>query len=281
MSNLDVGMGKLCILLPVLNEEGNIERLLAGIDAALDGRPYTLCILDDGSRDRTREIVSAAAVEHPGRIHLITRQKVGRGSQRGGALLTSLQWALEDPEHALFVEMDGDLSHRPEELPIGLARLASAKADVVIASKYIASSSVTNRPWSRRAVSMICNTMVRALLSPDVHDYSNGYRFYNRRAAELIASTQIKYGSPIYLSEVMGIWLRAGLKIEEMPTTYIGRNEGVSKLRYIDILKAGIAVFEIALRLHIIGFRIAEPKPGLVFPQSHPESSPRGASDGG
>jgi len=39
-----------------------------------------------------------------------------------------------------------------------------------------------------------------------IKDYSNGYRFYSRSAAELLAHHEIKYASPIYLTEVMAIW---------------------------------------------------------------------------
>lgn len=241
------------VVLPVLNEMDNIAPLLDRIAVALEGRPYTICLLDDGSIDGTVEYIERRMAESGRHLHLVRRKKLGSGSQRGGALLLAMQWCLHHTDHAIFVEMDGDLSHRPEELATGI-RLILEGTDVAIASKYISGGVVVNRPLGRRLVSRICSVAVRSLINWRLRDYSNGYRFYTRTAAELVASRKIRYGSPIYLTEAVAIWMRYGMRVREFPTTYIGRNEGVSKLRLMDLIKAGIAVFEIAVRYHFTGF---------------------------
>jgi dolichol-phosphate mannosyltransferase len=242
------------ILLPVLNERQNIEELLDRIDSALSGSSYTVCIVDDGSRDGTAEYIEAR-MQRPGNpIHLIKRVKKQHGSQRGGALYDALRWGLAGTTHEIFVEMDGDLSHRPEELAAGIKMIAGGGCDVAIASKYVTGSRVVNRPWARRMVSWICGLAVRAVISPRIRDYSNGYRFYSRKAAQFVASRAIRYTSPIYLTEVMALWLREGLRTGEFVTTYVGRNEGISKLRIIDLVKAAIAIFEVSVRYHFTGF---------------------------
>jgi dolichol-phosphate mannosyltransferase len=239
-----------CILLPVLNEVEHVQALWTRIVSAMGVRPFHVCFVDDGSRDGTVEMLRRLE-RADSRVHLIARTKRHRGSQRGSALHTAMLWGLQSAEHAVFVEMDGDLSHRPEELPSGLSEIDSGRSDVAIASKYLGASRVTNRPVGRRVVSFVCNLIVRALLSTSVHDYSNGYRFYSRKAAALLAETEIRYGSPIYLSEAMAIWLASGLRVSEFPTLYEGRHEGISKLRKRDLAKAAIAVFEIALRYRV------------------------------
>jgi dolichol-phosphate mannosyltransferase len=182
-------------------------------------------------------------------VHLIRRRKMMRGSQRGSALFLALRWALTHSDIQIVVEMDGDLSHRPEELRVGLDMVASGRCDVAIGSKYLPKSAVIDRPFGRRAVSLLCNQAVRLLLTKAISDYSNGFRFYNRQAAVAIASSQIRYGSPIYLSEVMAIWLHDGFRIAEFDSVYVGRNEGLSKLRPLDLLKAALGVCEICWRL--------------------------------
>lgn len=246
---------RIFIALPVLNEVENIEPLLDRIDSSLHGHDYLVCVLDDGSRDGTREYLHRRMRETSDRLHLIERTKKVRGSQRGGALHVALEWGLDNTDCEFFVEMDGDLSHRPEELPSALDVLTSSDADVVVASKFVSGSRVTNRPLGRRLVSQLCSMAVHVFLSRKVHDYSNGYRFYTRAAAETIRTTRIRYTSPIYLSEVLAIWLRAGLQVVEIPTTYVGRGEGLSKLRLTDLVKAAIAVLEISMRYHVLGFR--------------------------
>jgi hypothetical protein len=86
-------------------------------------------------------------------------------------------------------------------------------------------------------------------------DRSNGYRFYTRAAAEAVAAHEIRYASPIYLTEVLALWLAGGFRIREFSTAYIGRNEGLSKLRFVDLFKASLAVFEVSLRYHVTGFK--------------------------
>jgi dolichol-phosphate mannosyltransferase len=242
------------ISLPVLNEVENIIPLLDRIDGSLAARPYVVCVVDDGSRDGTVDLLQRREIDAPDSLHVLYRTKTRRGSQRGGALLTALEWGLRHTDCDVFVEMDGDLSHCPEELPAAVDLVRDGVCDVVIASKFASRSRVTNRPFGRRFVSRACSAAVRALLSRTVKDYSNGFRFYTREAALVLADTKIRYTSPIYLSEAVAIWLRADLRIHEVSTTYVGRNEGISKLRVIDLVKAAIAVFEISLRYHITGF---------------------------
>jgi dolichol-phosphate mannosyltransferase len=248
-------MSDVFIALPVLNEIENIEPLLERIDASVHEHHYLVCVVDDGSRDGTREYVHRRMRETPDRLHVIERTKKQRGSQRGGALHVALEWGLDNTDCEIFVEMDGDLSHRPEELPSALHLLASSGADVIVASKFVSHSRVLDRPLGRRLVSQLCSMAVHVFLSRTVRDYSNGYRFYTRGAAEMIRMTRIRYTSPIYLSEVLAIWLRAGLRVVEIPTTYVGRGEGLSKLRLTDLVKAAIAVLEISLRYHVLGFQ--------------------------
>jgi dolichol-phosphate mannosyltransferase len=156
--------------------------------------------------------------------------------------------------------MDGDLSHRPEELPDGIRRIAAGAGDVAIASKYVPGGKVVNRPLGRRLVSRVCSAAVGTLISWRIRDYSNGYRFYNRAAAKLVTEHKIRYESPIYLSEVLTLWLRSGLRVIEFSSTYVGRQEGLSKLRMTDLVKAAVAIFEISSRYHIFGFPKRGPK---------------------
>jgi dolichol-phosphate mannosyltransferase len=245
------------ILLPVLNEIENIAALLDEIEFELGGRPYTVGIVDDGSTDGTIAYLQERSSRPGHHLHVIYRKKTHRGSQRGGALRTLLLWGLAHTSHQIFVEMDGDRSHRPQELGDGIRLLELGRCDIAIASKYVAGSRVLNRPFGRRLVSRICSISVGRLISSRIRDYSNGYRFYTREAAQLAADHPYRYGSPIYLTEVLALWLRGGLRVAEFPSTYVGRNEGLSKLRVMDLAKAAIAVLEIASRFHVTGFEFA------------------------
>lgn len=248
---------RVLIILPVLNETQNVVPLLQGIQHELQKIPYQVCLIDDGSTDGTVEKIRTLIAEGLP-LHLLQRRKTWRGSQRGSALKLGMEWGLQSTSATIFVEMDGDLSHRPEDLKAGIRLVADEGYDVAIASKYVPGSQVINRSPARNLVSRVCSIAVQFVLPRRVRDYSNGYRFYTRPAAELIAQHEIKYGSPIYLSEVLAIWLKHRLRVVEFPFVYVGRNEGLSKLRLIDLVKAAIAIFEISWRYHIAGFRTTE-----------------------
>jgi dolichol-phosphate mannosyltransferase len=256
-----------------LNEIANIGELLRRIAAALQGIPYTIGIVDDGSTDGTIEYLQDRLKAPDHHLHLICRKKTLRASQRGKALRTLMLWGLENTGHQVFVEIDGDLSHRPEEFHEGIGLVSADGFDVAIASKYQLGSQVINRPAGRRLVSRLCSIAVGLLLSRRIRDYSNGFRFYTRAAARLAAGHAYRYGSPIYLSEILALWLRNGLRIVEFPSIYVGRNEGVSKLRIADLLKAAIAIFEISARYHWLGFQRLETG-GAAAPGAH-EVPPR------
>ena len=245
--------------MPILNEIENIEALVNGVFGILQGYDYLLLIVDDGSTDGTLEYLQRMVADSQGRLAIVRHTKRYRGCQRGAALLAGLEWALKNGDFEIFIEMDGDLSHRVEELPDGIQAIAEDRGDVVVASKYVPGSAITGRSLGRTIVSLICNFAVRTAIEWKLRDFSNGYRFYNRRAAELVPHFVIRYGSPIYLTEVMAIWMKQRLKIVEIPSHYVGRNEGFSKVRFIDYVKACIAVLETAFRFHVTGFhRYAE-----------------------
>jgi hypothetical protein len=97
----------------------------------------------------------------------------------------------------------------------------------------------------------VANAAVRTLITPAITDYSNGYRFYDRRSVEIICGRPLRYGSPIYLTEVLSLLLAHHMRVGEFGSTYVGRGEGLSKLRMIDLVKAVVAVIDIAARFHL------------------------------
>ncbi len=254
---------RILIDIPILNEIEYINRLVRGVTGALVGYDYLLLVVDGGSTDGTLEYLKRAIAEQPGRVALLEKKKVLRGCQRGAALLAGLKWGLQNGDFDIFVEMDGDLAHRPEQLPAGIETIASGAADVAIVSKYAPGSRIIGRSAHRTIVSLICNFAVRILIRRDLRDFSNGYRFFNRAAAELPARYAIRYGSPVYLTEVMAIWMQHGLKVVEIPGHYMGRDEGLSKVRVVDYIKAALGVIEIAIRFHFTGFRPIASSPAI------------------
>ncbi len=244
----------IAICVPVLNERDSVPLLWDRITQALTGRDFTVVFVDDGSKDGTVEWLEAKGTEDP-RCVLLRHEKQGSGCQRGAATRSGLEWLVAHTAHGVFVDLDADGSQRPEELLIGVERVESGNHDVVIASKYIQGARVLGRSAFRRLGSLTYNVMLRALLTGKIRDYSNSYRFYNRRAAERLLRFPAIYTTPVYLIEMMAIWLAGGLRIGEFPTLYADRVGGSSKVSLVDPARGFAGAFDVGRRYRSGGYR--------------------------
>lgn len=242
------------ICVPVLNEVHTVESLVRRVEAQLAGGKYRLVFVDDHSTDGTWEVLQRLAAQDPG-IHLIRRQRTGVGCQRGGATRLGLSWLVSQPDVELFVDLDADGSQRPEELTTGIDTLVKTGADVIIASKYHPQSTVVGRPWPRTLGSKGFSALMSLLMRASIRDYSNSYRFYNRRAAQLACSFQPGYAGPLFLLEMLAVWLANGLSVQEMATLYDVRSGGHSKVIVRDMVAGVAGALNIALRYRMGRYR--------------------------
>ena len=209
------------VILPTYNERATIERVLDGI-AAIQA-DLNVLVVDDGSPDGTGALVRARA-ETDARITLVERPtKSGLAS----AYAVGFDRAIADG-YDLAVEMDSDLSHRPEELPRLLE--AARSHDLVIGSRYVPGGSVTNWSRARVALSKAGNLYARFWLGFKVHDATSGFRVYRAGALREITATPVSsdgYGFQIEL--VYRAW-NLGLSIGEAPISFREREHGQSKI---------------------------------------------------
>jgi dolichol-phosphate mannosyltransferase len=248
-SGIDVG-----ICIPVLNERASLDALFEDVASTFAGGRYTVCVVDDGSTDGTTELIEERA-RADARIVLLKRHKAGPGCRRGGASRAGLEWLLANTTHAFHADVDADGAHRPEEVVRGTEIAAAQGADVVIASKYVPGAVVRGRPLPRRAGSRVYNLMLRGLMDRRIHDYSNTFRIYRRRAAELLPRFAPMYDTPVYLVEMVAVWLSHGLRIVEMPTTYDERRSGTSKVVPGDFLRGAAGAMRVGLAYRSGRFR--------------------------
>lgn len=240
-------MKRIAVLLPVLNEAGNIAPLIDRLQVALTAYNATIVIIDDGSTDGTIEKIQHA--QKSGSINLILLQRIksAPGCKRGEALVYGLRYSMKEVKPEIIIELDGDLSHQPEDLPAGVS-LLQAGNDVVLGSKYLSTSKIMGRSFFRNTISYFNSALLRILMGTSITDYSNGLRIYNQKAADTILAAQIEYGSPIYLAEAIMLWKLKKLKIAEFPITYIGRKNGSSKVIFGDIFEGLRGAINIARR---------------------------------
>jgi dolichol-phosphate mannosyltransferase len=234
---------KTLVVLPVYNEALNIVEL---VESIMETNSNTcICVVDDSSPDGTAEIVRKKihkSESWANSVQIICRpQKSGRGS----AVRLGFELGFKSTDcFAAFVEMDCDFSHDPKAISTGLALLAKGN-DLVIGSRY-PNGSVVGCTLPRRVFSKSANIFARALISPKISDYTNGFRFYNRRALGYLLQQPQKTQGFISLSETLATLLSAKMQIASFPTTFKNRVRGSSNLSLREIMQAFYDILIIA-----------------------------------
>ena len=205
-------MKALSLVVPVYNEEGNLEPLHEAICAALEppGIPFEVLYVDDGSTDASvPELEALAATDE--RIRLI---RFVRNYGQTAALTAGIRHASKP----LIVTLDADLQNDPADIPAMLERLDEGY-DVVCGWRKDRQDAALTRNFPSR----VANKLISALSNVHLHDYGCTLRIYK---AEYIRHIPL-YGEmhrfiPIYVT-----W--AGAKLVEMPVRHHARVRGESK----------------------------------------------------
>lgn len=209
------------VVLPTYNEIENLAGMVARLRAGVpDAR---LLVVDDGSPDGTGTLADELAASDPG-VHVLHRtSKQGLGA----AYLAGFAWALEHGA-TVIVESDVDGSHQPEQLPSLLAALP--EHDMVVGSRWVRGGRIVNWPLSRRLISKGGSWYARVVLRLHERDVTGGYRVFRADALRRIGLGRID--SLGYCFQIEMLWRaeRVGLRIAEVPITFVERVNGVSKM---------------------------------------------------
>jgi dolichol-phosphate mannosyltransferase len=167
------------LVIPTLNEAGNIDKVLGEVTEALRGTrfEYEIIVVDDGSTDGTVEEVQSWSNRDP-RIRLISRT-----GERGLAGAVLCGWG---QSHGAFLGvMDADLQHPPRLVPELLKQ--AARADIAIASRYAQGDGIKDWNPIRAAVSRLSTLAAVPLISKKnlrVTDPMSGFFILHRRCIE-------------------------------------------------------------------------------------------------
>lgn len=214
-------MGKTVVIIPTYNERENLDLIVDRVRAAVPAAD--VLVADDNSPDGTGAIADARAAADP-QIHVMHRP----GKQGlGAAYLAGFAWALENGYDAV-VEMDADGSHQPEQLPALLEALGDA--DLVLGSRWVTGGRVVNWPRSRELLSRGGNTYTRLALGVPLKDATGGYRAFRASTLRRLGLSDV--ASQGYCFQVDLAWraVKAGLRVVEVPITFVERERGASKM---------------------------------------------------
>ncbi|GAB2554094.1 glycosyltransferase family 2 protein [Rhodanobacter koreensis] len=166
---MNTTVARWCVLIPCLNEEAAIQAVVESVLAL--GAP--VIVIDDGSDDRTPEIVAALPVTL---LRHVTRCGKGEALRRG------FREALRQGFDAVLT-MDGDGQHLASDIPRIVAAAAQYPDHIVIGARLLDRA---QQPMSRRRANAVADWGISWACAQPVADTQSGQRWYPRAALELV-----------------------------------------------------------------------------------------------
>ena len=220
------------------------------------GQRYMIIVVDDGSQDRTAEVVQSGV----GSIATyLVRHPENRGLHE--SLRSGIKAFLDLSEDAgdVLVAMDADNTHEPSSCPQMIRLISEEGYDVVIASRYRPGSKEIGLSVSRLVMSRVVNLMLAALFKIEgVRDYTCGFRAYGKKVLDgawraygnrLIESATFSATAEILLK--MG---KMGIRAVEVPFVLrYDQKGGASKMK---VLATVLDYFRMMVRVRRTPIRI-------------------------
>lgn len=221
MDDSSLGMSSVSIIVPVFNEEETIGKLLAQIESLQHSFPMTeVIVVDDGSEDRTAEIVK----EFP--FAKCLRHNHNRG--KGAALRSGFEIAGGD----ILAIQDADLEYSPFDIPNLAKPIMDDKFDVVFGSRF--GGFCQGMSPSHYVGNRILSLVATALFGVPITDVMTGHKCLHRSVAQSLHLKEDGFGVEIDLTAQV---LRDGWRLGEIPINYCRRSFGESKIKYLDGLR--------------------------------------------
>ncbi|MEO5640483.1 MAG: glycosyltransferase family 2 protein [Sphingomicrobium sp.] len=210
---------QLGVIVPVLNEAGNVKLLIDKLAVALDGIVWEALIVDDNSPDGTADVARDLA-RHDPRVRIV--QRIGRR----GLSSAVIEGMLASGAPVLAV-IDGDLQHDEAALPKLYRAVAEEGNDLAVGTRYDGEGSTGDWDASREKMSRFATALSQRLLKAKMSDPMSGF-FAVRREAVVAAMPHLSsIGFKILMDLVASS--PAPLKIAEIPYTFRNRIHGESK----------------------------------------------------
>ncbi len=229
---------KYLVVVPTYNEAENIVKLIDEI-FALAIEQLSILVVDDNSPDHTAELVEELKNKYPDKLFLAKRSgKLGLGS----AYQFGFAWALDHGYNFAF-SMDADFSHNPQDL-VKLMEV-SKDYDIVLASRKIPGGKIIGWNWRRYLASHGAMALSRLILWLKTHDVTAGFKCYSRRYLEFLLSKNIKSNGYAFQIETIYLAEKNKFTVKEIPTTFVDRKFGQSKLSSKDIIEFFINVIKL------------------------------------
>lgn len=212
---------QLAVVLPTLNERGNIAPMVARLEQALGPHGWEAIFVDDNSHDGTADAAREIGASDP-RIRVI--QRIGRRGLASAAIEGMCATAAP-----IVAVMDADHQHDPMLLPQMLAAVQSGEYDLAYASRFAEGASMAewNRP-DREKASGLANALARKVTGVTLSDPMSGFFMLRTEVLRRDAHRLSGIGFKILLDILATV--DEPMRVKEFPLNFAARAEGESKL---------------------------------------------------
>lgn len=212
-------MNKLSILIPVYNEEKTLVQVLEMVSQADSaGLEKELIVVDDGSTDRTREILASLdASKYSAKIYYHEKNQ-----GKGAALRTGQGYATGD----IIMIQDADLEYSPNEYPELLRPILEGRADVVYGSRLSGGKITRAFRFTHYLGNKFLSFLTNVLYDCTLTDMETCYKVFK---AEIFKKVLIKSNRFEFEPEITAKVLKQGVRIYELPISYFGRDYSEGK----------------------------------------------------
>lgn len=211
---------ELSVVIPVFNEEKNLQPLCTGLVKVLRrlGMPFEIIAVNDGSSDNSLNVLKAAA----GLARELRIIDFRRNYGQTAAMMAGIDHAAGD----IIVSIDADLQNDPEDIPVLLAKLAEGY-DVVSGWR----KSRKDAKFRRTFLSRVANRLISRLSGVRLNDYGCTLKAYR---ADVVKGIRL-YGEMHRFIPIYASWM--GAKVVEVPVAHNPRRFGRSKYGLERIMK--------------------------------------------
>lgn len=230
---------KIVVVIPTYNAKGSIVKVLLGV---LNNVPNAkIIVIDDNSPDKTAKLINKN-FSRDKRVKVVVRKsKDGRGS----AVIRGFKEGLKDKNANIFIEMDADLVHDPNDLSRLMEK--ANKHDVVVASRYLLPSQVIKWGVKRRIISRLANLWIKFMLGISLTDNTSGFRCYKRKVLETIDFNSIQAKGFIVLTEMAYQIYNRGFNFAEIQIDFTPIDINRSNLNIKELKEAFITVLRLKI----------------------------------
>jgi dolichol-phosphate mannosyltransferase len=216
------------VITATLNEAENILELIHAITLKLGplGKTFEIVVVDDNSSDGTAKLVGDCSVTNS-HVKLISRP----GAQGiGSAYLTGIRYSTG----RVVCTMDADFSHPVEMLP---QLLEAADQDFLVLGSRFLRRRDFDTLWYRWLPTRLANLWHRLVLRSGIHDHTNGYMAVKRDVLKRLLDEGGAIGVRpfdriLYCLALVALAKRTGQRIVELPTKYVFRTRGKTKIKF-------------------------------------------------